>query len=60
MHSLNQNSIQEGELTPVPRIMSTDTYGMQLMSAQDKMDPEVRAQIQSNFDRNIITLSADS
>ena len=60
MHSPNQNSIQEGELTPVPRTMSTDTYGMQLMPAQDKMDPEIRAQVQSNFDRNIITLYADS
>lgn len=49
MHSPNQNSIQEGELTPVPRTMNTDTYGMQPMPAQDKMDPEVRAQIQSNL-----------
>jgi hypothetical protein len=49
MHSPNQNSIQEGELTPVPRTMSTDTYGMRPMPAQDKMDPEVRAQIQSNL-----------
>jgi hypothetical protein len=60
MYFPNQNSIQEGELMPVPRTMSTDTYGMQLIPAQDKMDSEVRAQIQSNFDRNIITLSADS
>jgi hypothetical protein len=60
MYSPNQNSIQEGELKPVPRTMSTDTYGTQSMPAQDKMDPEVRAQIQSNIDRNIKTSSADS
>jgi hypothetical protein len=54
MYSPNQNSIQDGELTPMPCTMSTDTYYMQSMPAQDKMDPEVRAQIQSNLDRNII------
>jgi hypothetical protein len=60
MYSPNQNSIQDGELTPMPCTMSTDTYYMQSMPAQDKMDPEVRAQIQSNLDRNIIKSSADS
>jgi hypothetical protein len=60
MYSPNQNSIQYGELTPVPRKMGTDTYDMHSMPAQDKMDPEVRAQIQSNLDQNIIKSSADS
>jgi hypothetical protein len=60
MYSPNQNPIQDGELTPVPRKVSTETYDMQSMPSRDKMDPEVRAQIQSNLDRNIIKSSADS
>lgn len=60
MYSPNQNSIQDEELTPVPRKVSTETYDMQSMSAQNKIDPEVRAQIQSNLDRNIIKSSTDS